>query len=173
MSGQEENCLILSLVTQAILYPKLLIRYQKTINEKAEFPTRLVIPTMKFTATFTKIGDLGIRRILDEWKVNYSRVSIVRASELKEILEELKVKKDKVTIASFDTINMYLSIKLSTIKKAVNFFSRKLTAETKKIVNLCLDIIRFRMSSTLTSFDGDYYDYHSREKDKQGLAIGG
>ena len=66
MSGQEENCLILSLVTQAILYPKLLIRYQKTINEKAEFPTRLVIPTMKFTATFTKIGDLGIRRILDE-----------------------------------------------------------------------------------------------------------
>ena len=105
--------------------------------------------------------------------MNYSRVSIVRASELKEILEELKVKKDKVTIASFDTINMYLSIKLSTIKKAVNFFSRKLTAETKKIVNICLDIIRFRMSSTLTSFDGDYYDYHSREKDKQGLAIGG
>ena len=29
------------------------------------------------------------------------------------------------------------------------------------------------MSSTLISFDGEYYEYHGREREEQGLAIGG
>ena len=45
-------------------------------------------------------------------EVNYSRVSIIQSFELKEILDELKVKREKVIIASVDAINMFLSIKL-------------------------------------------------------------
>ena len=37
-----------------------------------------------------------------------------------------------MTIASVDAINMYLSIKISTIRKSVRFFARKITAATKK-----------------------------------------
>ena len=59
------------------------------------------------------------------------------------------------------------------IKKAVRFFARKLTAATKKTINPCLELIRFGMSSTLISFDGEYYEYHGGEKEEQGLAIGG
>ena len=44
---------------------------------------------------------------------------------------------------------------------------------TKKTINLCLDLIRFGMSSTLVYFDGDYYEYHGGEKEEQGLAVGG
>ena len=80
-------------------------------------------------------------------KVKYSRVSIVQASNLKERLEELELKIYRFTIASVDAINMHPSIKLSTIKKSVRFFTRKLT------INICLELIRFRMSSTLISFD--------------------
>ena len=72
-----------------------------------------------------------------------------------------------------DAINMYSSIKLATIKKAMRFFARKLTSEVKKTINLCLDLIQFGMSLTLISFDAEYYKYHGRERDKQGLAIGG
>ena len=61
--------------------------------------------------------------------MKYSRVSIVQASYLKERHEELEVKRDEVTIASVDTINMYLSTKLSTIKKAVKLFTRKPTGK--------------------------------------------
>ena len=68
---------------------------------------------------------------------------------------------------------MYLSIKLSTIKKAVRLFTSKLTAATKKTFNLCLELIRFGMISTFISFDGDYYEYHGGEREEQGLAIGG
>ena len=114
----------------------------------------MVIPATNFTATFSKIGYLGINRCLDKGKVNYSRNSIVRASDLKETLEELGLRKEEVTIASVDAINMYPSIKLATIKKAVRFFARKLTSEVKKTINLCLDIIQFGMSWTLISFDG-------------------
>ena len=46
-----------------------------------------------------------------------------------------------MTIASVDALNIYPSIKLSTIKKAMILFARKLTAVTKKTINLCLELI--------------------------------
>ena len=99
---------------------------------------------------------LGINRLLYKRKVNYPLVFIVQASKLKEELEEQKVKRDEVTIASVEDINMYQLIKILTIKKAAGFFARKLNEATNKTINLCLEIIRFRMSSTFISIDGDY-----------------
>ena len=90
-SVQEENFVRQSLATKAIPSPKLLINDHKKINEKREFPTRLVIPATNFTATFLKIVYLRIKRCLDKGKVNYSRFSIVQASNLKEILKEKKL----------------------------------------------------------------------------------
>ena len=129
------------LATRAIPSAKLLIKDHKTINEKGEFPTRLVIPATNFTATFSKIGYLGIKRCMDKGKVNYSQNSIVQASDLKETLIEKGFKKEEVKIASVDAINMYPSIKLTTIKKVVRYFAITLTRETKKTINLCLDLI--------------------------------
>ena len=173
LSVQEEIVLRQSLATKAIPSPKMLIKDHKKINEKGEFPTRLVIPATNFTATFSKIGYLGINRCLDKGKVNYSCFSIVQASNLKDRLEEKKLVREEVPIASVDAINMHPSIKLATIKKAVRFSARTLTTATKKTINLCLELIRFGMSSTLISFDDEYYEYHGREKKEQGLAIGG
>ena len=63
---------------------------------------------------------------------------------------------------------MYPSIKPSTIKKAI-----KLIAATKKTINCCLELICFIISSPLTSFVGEYYEYNGGKKEEQGLAIGG
>ena len=93
LSVKEEEFVRQLPATRAILSPKLLIKYHKTINKNREFPTRLVIPATNFTATFSKIGYLGIKRCLDKVKLNYSRNSIVQASYLEEILEELGLKK--------------------------------------------------------------------------------
>ena len=46
--------------------PKLLIKDHKKINYKEEFPTRLVIPSENFTATFSKIGYIGMKMLLDK-----------------------------------------------------------------------------------------------------------
>ena len=81
--------------------------------------------------------------------------------------------KPLVFIVGSISINMYPPIELSTIKNAVIFFARKLTAATKKTINLCLALIRFGISSNLISFDGDYYKYHGKEREQQGLTIGG
>ena len=137
MSVQEEKMLRQSIATREIPSPKLIIKDHNTINEKAGFPTRLVIPATNFTAIFYKIVYLGIKRMLKKGKVNYSRFSIVQISDLKKKLEELKIKRDEVTIASVHYINMYPSITLSTIKKS------------------CLELICFGMSSTLISFGGE------------------
>ena len=111
--------------------------------------------------------------MIDKEKVNHSRVSIVQASDLKERLKKLKIKRAEVTISSVDAINMHPLIKLSIIRKAVIFFARKLAEATKKTINLYLELILFVMSSTVISFDGEYYEYHSGEREEQGLAIGG
>ena len=91
LSVQEENFVRQSLATRAILSPKLLVKYNKKINDKGEFPTRLVIPAEKFAAAFSKIGYIRIKRLPDKGKVNYLRVSIVQAYNLKEISEELEL----------------------------------------------------------------------------------
>ena len=67
---------------------------------------------------------------------------------------------------------MYPSIKPATIREAVRYFARKLTKETKKTINLCLELIHFGMSSTLISFDGGSYEYHGGERKEQGLENG-
>ena len=108
-----------SLATRAIPSPKRFIKDHTTINKKGGFPTRLVIPATNFTATFSKISYLGIKRCLEKDKVNYSRDSIVQASYLNKILEELEVKREELTMTSVDAINVYTSIKLATIIKAV------------------------------------------------------
>ena len=125
----------------------------------------MVIPATNFTTTFLKIGYLRIKRCLDKGKVNYSSFSIVQASDLTERLEDKKLVREEVTIASVDAINMYPSIKLATIKKAVRFFAGTLTKATKKTINLCLKLVCFGMSSTLICFDGEYYEYHGGEKE--------
>ena len=59
---------------------------------------------------------------------------------------------------------MYPFIKLATIRKAMRYFARKLSRKTKKPINLCLELIHFGMSSTLISFDIEYYEYHGGER---------
>ena len=125
LSVKEEEFVRQLLATRAIPSPKLLIKDHKTINGNGEFPTRLVIPAANFTTTFSKIGYLVIKRCLDKGKVNYSRNSIIQASDLKETLEELGLKKEEVTITLVDAINMYPSIKVATLKKAVIFFCKE------------------------------------------------
>ena len=133
----------------------------------------LVIQATNFTAEFSKLGYFGIKGIMDKVKVNYSCVSIIQASNLKEILEELELNRYGVTISSVDAINMYPSIKLATTKKVVILFARKLNASTKNTIHFSLMLIQFGMSSNLISFDGEYYKYHGGKKEEQGLSIGG
>ena len=103
----------------AIPYPKLLIKDQKKINKKGEYPTRLVITATNLAPTLSNIGYLGIKQMLDKAKVNYSRFTIVQEYDLKEKLEKIGVNRDKGIIESIDYVNMYLYIKTTTFKKWV------------------------------------------------------
>ena len=97
-SVQEKKFMRQLLVTRSIPSPKIPIKDNKTTNEKGEFPTRLMFPLTKFTAAFSKLGYLGIKRMLDKAKVNYSHISIFQAYDLEDILEDLKIERDGVTI---------------------------------------------------------------------------
>ena len=86
LSVKEEEFVRQSLATRVIRSPKLFIKDHRTINGKWGFPTRLLIPMMNFTPTFSNIGYLGIKRCMYKGNVNYSLVSVVQDSDLKERL---------------------------------------------------------------------------------------
>jgi hypothetical protein len=49
----------------------------------------LVVPATNFTSAFLKLGYIGIKKIMDEAEINYSRKPIVQASHLKTEIESL------------------------------------------------------------------------------------
>ena len=83
LSVQEEQSVRQLLATCAIPSPKLLIKHHKKINMKEEFPTWLIMPATNFTAMFSKLVYRRIKIMMDRAKVNYSRVSVVQASDRK------------------------------------------------------------------------------------------
>ena len=93
------------------------IRYHKKLTSMDEFPTRLVIPATNFSATFSKVGYLGLKTILENNEINYTKFKIVQASQVKEEWEILNWKINEVTIASMDAVAMYPSIKFPLGKK--------------------------------------------------------
>ena len=138
-----------------------------------EFTTRLVIQATNFSATFEKIGYLGLKNILEKNDINYTKFTIVQASQVKVEWEILNWKGNEVTIASIDAVAIYPSIKFTLVKKAISYFTRNLPKSQQPTVKLCLKLIAFGMSSTLLKFEEKYYEYGEKGIKTKGLAIGG
>ncbi len=83
MSEDEYSFVKESINSKAIPAPKLLIKDHKEIDDNGNYPTRLVVPATNFTSAFPKLGYIGIKKIMDKNKTNYSRKTIVQASHLK------------------------------------------------------------------------------------------
>ena len=78
------------------------------------------------------MGYLGIKRILDSHLVKYAKNTITQASNLKEKLETLDIRKKEVTVAKLDIVAMYPSIQFLIVKKAVEYFSKDLQEKRKR-----------------------------------------
>ena len=127
---------------------QLLIKDHKKGKEKnGNYLTRLVVPAKNFTAAFPHVGQQGIKKILDRNKIDHSRKSIIQASDLKQQLENLNIRKSKHTVISIDAEKMYPSIKFGQIQKAVNYFLRKALKEEKEKAKKCLDLVKFGLAN--------------------------
>ena len=81
-----------SLNKREILTPKLrtIDNNKPYINE--EFPTRLVIPAKNFTATFLRVGYLGLKAIINNHQDKYPKYIITQSPEVKECWENFNQK---------------------------------------------------------------------------------
>ena len=118
MSDKEFNFIKYTLRSKAIPTPKMLIKDHKKKKDNGNFPTRLIIPATNFTAGFPRLGYTGIRKIFDQAKINYKKLTIVQASDLKGDLEYLRINRETETVASIDAIDMYPSINFEMVKKS-------------------------------------------------------
>ena len=84
MSKNEVGHINESLKTKAIPTHKFLIKDHKKLTSLGEIPTRLVIPATNFSATFAKVGYLGLKNILEKNEINYTKFTIVQTSQIKE-----------------------------------------------------------------------------------------
>lgn len=79
-----------------------------------------------------------------------------------------------MTVASFDAVDMYPSIKFHLVKKAIKYFARSLGKEDRDTIDWCLEMIKFGMSKTLLTFIDKFYEYGGdMNDDDRGLTIGG
>jgi len=85
LGRDEKEYIERTLHTKQIPSPELLIKDHKA-RKNGQFPLRLVIPATNFTACFSKVGYLGIKKVLDSHGVNYTRFTIVQASDLRKTL---------------------------------------------------------------------------------------
>ena len=111
-----------ALNSKAIPVPKLLIKDHKEISDDGNYPTRLVVPATNFTSAFSKLGYIGIKKMVDEAGINYSRKTITQASDLKLKLDALEIKKDKHTIFSLDIEAFYPSVTYGLVVRAIILF---------------------------------------------------
>ena len=98
---------------------------------------------------------------MDRDKINYTRKTIIQASDLKVKLEGLDINNNNKehTIVSMDIEVMYPSVSFKMVAKAVEFFLRDCPEEDKVLAQSCLDMIKFGMGNTLITFGGKYWEY--------------
>jgi hypothetical protein len=156
LSDKERGFIEDTMKSRAVPMPKLLIRDHKERDEMGKYLTRLIVPASNFTAGFPKAGYLGIKVLFKRFKIDCQKTTIIHAGQLKSKLERLGLKKGEVTIASFDAIEMYPSIKYKLVEKAVLYFARNSDANSVKKVETCLEMIRFGMGNTLLTFVDKY-----------------
>ena len=84
MSRNEVGHINKSLKTQDIPTPKILIKDHNEWTSMRHFPTRLLIPETTFSDTFAKVGNLGLKNILEKNEINDTKFTIVQTSQIKE-----------------------------------------------------------------------------------------
>ena len=147
MSEDEYYFVKESLNSKAIPSPKLLIKDHKEINDDGNYPTRLVVPATNFTSAFSKLGYIGIKKIVDKAGINYTRKTIVQALHLQTQIESLNIKRDKHTIFSLDIEAFYPLVTYGLVERAIEFFSRTLGEKEKATIQECLKMIAFGMGT--------------------------
>ena len=156
LSRNEYDFLMEGMDSKSIPNPKVLIKdHKEKVN--GNFPTRLIILPTNFTATFSKVGYLGLKPILNNNETNYNCFTVTRASNLKSNPEKLKITRENSTLASLHKEKVYPSIRFSIIQKAVTYYTSHLPTTTKNKIRTCLKMIKFSMASCLIFFSGKHY----------------
>eukprot|EP00957_Ditylum_brightwellii_P101377 7726286-Ditylum_brightwellii.AAC.1 len=107
------------IASNSIPQPQLLVKDHKERNKEGNFLTRLVILATNFKAFFSKMGYMNTQKVLDDASVNYNKHTITQSSDLREKLEGLELTKGKAVSMSLDIENMYPSMRVKLIKKAL------------------------------------------------------
>ena len=131
------------LKTKLIPAPKLIRKYHKKPIINGEFQTNMVIQGINFTATFTKVGYLGIRALIYIHLVDYYQ-NIQKISQANQCWGKLNRKIEKVKTISIYVVAMYPLINFLLVKKQILLQKNSPKHGTLKIY-LSLNLIGFDM----------------------------
>jgi hypothetical protein len=98
MSEDEYFFMKESINSKAIPAPNLLIKCRKEINDDGNYPTRLVVPATNFTLAFSKLGNIGIKKIMGDELQQENNCSSL---SFKLQIESLGIRKDKHIVMIF------------------------------------------------------------------------
>ena len=99
------------------------IKDQKKVKETTgDYPSQLVVPARNFTAAFFRVRQRGITVLLKKNKVDYERMTIKQASNMKGDLENFQVKRSGNFIKTLDIEAVYHSVLFIQVERAIYVF---------------------------------------------------
>ena len=107
------------------------LKDHKKSDGNGTFPTRLIALATNFASAFQKIGYIGIKEIFKSEKITDVNKTIIQASDLKEEIENLNLKKENTTIILLDIVSMYSSVSFRMVEKAVKRYAKNQTASRR------------------------------------------
>ena len=147
-----------SLKIKAIPTPKILIKDHKKLTSMGDFPTRLMIPEISFSATFAKVGYLGLKKMLEKNDTNYTELTIFQAIAGKGRMGEFELE-NKWGKNCINRCSSNVPFDKISSSEERNFIShKKLTKDPEIHCKLCLKLIAFGMSSTLLTFEEIFFE---------------
>lgn len=122
-------------------------------------PFRFVLPCRNFTADFAKLGLTAIKKVFQDTGVDFTKFTLENSFDFLRKIKGFDLRKDQQMILSVDAVQMYPSISLKMIKKAVFYYSKNLDRSKVDRIIWGLKLVEIAMNSSVCTFAGEYYRY--------------
>lgn len=162
LTQKEYDFLKAGIENREVPEPMLLLKDHKTTIPT---PYRFVLPCRNFTADFAKLGFTAVKNAMISGCVNFEKFTLRNSFDFLERIKPLGLQKDQQLVLSVDAVNMYPSISLRMIKKAVFYYATGLDRGAFDKIIWGLKLVEIAMNSAVCMFAGQYYRYGGLQAD--------
>ena len=162
ISSKEHKYLMKRIRAKSIPSLKIRIKDHKPIIN-GMYKVKLIIPYTNYLSGFSKLAYEELKKVFEVNNVQFNNL-LKDSYETKRFIGELTGLVD-CKLVSLDVKDIYPSISFNLIRQAIRYFMKnyKFTKKDKKIVEACLEVLKFGMYNIFARNGEVYYKYTGKK----------